>query len=300
MRFMSIFKQTRVQIALITLAFAGIFVGIRSMPNAQCAILHYEVTEETADGIEMCADGPAGMMDLNQVRFPGDFIAYSPITAVAGEPYQGEFAVAGPKGNELLPHEFAITHAEKLHLLVVDPTHSDFHHLHPTPIANTGRWEFSFTPRRSGSYDLYVEGVPLRTRKQLIVHTQLMVEPPVESMPTPSDAAPGVPLRLEWDFGDRPVRSGSWVDFSFTLKHPEGKPLALERFMDSYSHVVALREGTTGFAHMHPDSDASPADPTQASFDFTFFSGDKGRYRFWAQFQIDGQSIFIPHDVEVL
>lgn len=294
----SISRQTRIQIALLTLLFVGVYFGIRSMPNTQCAILHYEVTEETANGVEMCADGPGGMMDLERVKFPGRLLVHSANTARVGQLYQGDISITGPKGNDLLPHELAITHAEKLHLLVVHESHSDFHHLHPVPVDNTGRWQFSFTPQRSGTYDLYVEGVPLRTRKQLIVHSTLTVEGSASARPDNSDLSPS--LDLQWDFGDKPVRRGSWVHFSLTLRDKSGQPIELERFMDSYSHVVALREGTTGFAHMHPNSDASPDNPTQPSFDFTFYSGESGRYRFWAQFQIDGQSLFIPHDVEVL
>lgn len=300
MSFNSPSRRSQIQITLITIGFVGLYFVIRGMPNAQCAILHYEVTQETADGIEMCADGPGGMLDLERLRFPGGFVSYSPMTAIKGQTYHGEFAVAGPKGNELLPHELAITHAEKLHLLVVDATHSDFHHLHPTPIANTGRWAYSFTPQRSGTYDLYVEGVPLRTRKQLIVHTTLQVEPGVSAEVSSVDSPSEPPLELDWQFSSPPVRSGSWVNFTLTLQRRDGQPVGLERFMDSYSHVVALREGTTGFAHMHPNSDASPNNGEQPTFDFTFYSGDKGRYRFWAQFQIEGSSVFIPHDVEVL
>ncbi len=272
---------------------------MRNLPNTQCDILHYEVTQETANGIEMCADGPAGMMDLDRVRFPGKYVPISDTSIEMGATYFGEFEITGPKGDALLPHEIAITHAEKIHLIAVDSTLNDYHHLHPTPIGNSGRWEYSFTPRVKGSYDLYLECVPLQTRKQLIVHDQLHVTAAA------SVSAPTTPVfeasdyQLEWNFTNPPVRAGSWVNFTITLSHPDASPIPLEVFMDAYSHVVGLREGTTGYAHIHPAELEQSPDPTHPSFAFTFYSGEKGNYRFWAQFQIEGKTIFFPYDVEV-
>lgn len=287
-------------VIVITMVFVGIYFVLRNIPNTQCDVLHYEVTQETANGIEMCADGPSGMMDLNRVKFPGELRVFSEPVVSEGVPYQGVFSIKGPKGDELLPHEVAITHAEKIHLIAVDRTLNDYHHLHPKPIDVSGRWQYEFTPRTSGTYDIYVECVPLRTRKQLILHTTLEVE--TEDEDTESASKPiGVheELNLEWDFSETSIREGSWVHFTLTLSHPDGSPIPLQKVMDAYSHVVAFREGTTGYAHIHPTELEQTPDPVSPTFSFTFYSGEKGAYRFWAQFQVDGKSIFIPHDVEV-
>ncbi len=37
-------------------------------------------------------------------------------------------------------------HTKKLHLLVVDPTLSDYHHIHPVAGKNLGEYVFDFTP----------------------------------------------------------------------------------------------------------------------------------------------------------
>ncbi len=288
----------------ITLLFLVLYLILRNLPDTQCAVLHYEVTRETADGIEMCADGPSGLMDLQRLKFPGRYVSYSPRQAAIGKPYRGEFAITGPKGDELLPHEIAITHAEKIHLIAVDSSLNDYHHLHPVPIANSGRWTYTFTPQAAGTYDLYVECVPLKTRKQLIINTQLEIETN-DSKPLPASASQrqqqetSEGLHLDWTFSQDPVRAGSWVEFTITLSDAEGLVLTLEKFMDAYSHVVAFREGTTGYAHLHPIESKAPIDPEHPVFAFTFYSGEPGNYRLWAQFQRNGNSIFLPHDVEV-
>ena len=294
--------QNRFSIIGITVVFIALFFILRNLPNTQCDILHYEVTETTADGIEMCADGPAGMMDLNKVKFPGKLILHSAQTTQQGKSYHGIFEITGPKGDGLLPHEIAITHAEKIHLIAIDPSLGDYHHLHPTPVSNDSRWEFEFTPKRAGNYDIYIECVPVRTRKQLIQHTVLVVEATEADASTPNVSAstPAAQTNLVWDFDKTPIKAGSWVNFTLTLSDPTGAPIQLEKVMDAYSHVVAFREGTTGYAHIHPIESNIPLDPLKPSFEFTFYSGEKGNYRFWAQFHRNGEDVFISHDVEVL
>ena len=280
----------------ITVCFVGLYGLLRNLPSEQCSALHYQVTKETANGVEMCSTGPAGLVDLERVRFPGDLQLYSPSEGEAGKRYEGHMAISGPGGAALLPHEIAITHAAKIHMMIVHESLADYHHLHPQPLGSTGEWTFDFTPRLPGTYHMYAECVPLLTKKQLIVNNSLKIagSPVIETNPSVQKD-----LHILWDFKDATPEAGSRTDFMIGLENTKHTPIPLEEFMDAYSHVVAFRRNSVGYAHIHPLSTELPADASKPEFAFTFYTGEPGQYRLWAQFQIGGQSVFMPYDIDV-
>ena len=280
---------------LITALFIGIYIVLRNLPSVKCEVLHYEVTKTTEQGIEMCADGPSGMIDLEKVSFPGVFDLMSPTELVQGETYEGIFTIGGPRGGTILPHELAITHTERIHLLVVHESLEDYHHLHPTPSSNLGQWTFEFEPSLTGAYNIYVETVPIRTKKQLMLHQSINVLPAADSLKQQSQNSV-TNTHLEWNFYDEKLRKRSWIDFEIKLTHPEGEALKLEKVMDAYSHVVAFSENVVGYAHIHPLEEDNAPDPVSPTFQFRFFSGESGNYRLWAQFQIEGKPVFKSYD----
>lgn len=285
----------------ITACFVGVYLLLRNLPDTQCDILHYEITRETANGVEMCADGPSGFIDLDRIRFPGMLQLHSPGNLNTGEPYQGRISILGPTDESLLPHEIAITHAAKIHMIVIHENLGEYHHLHPQPLQGTGDWVFEFTPETSGVYNIYAECVPLRTQNQLIVKDSLLVEdnktlshPASEQIQSPES------FRINWDFKNETLGAESQVNFTIALASKDDAPIILERFMDAYSHVVAFRDGSIGYAHIHPTSTDLPNDSRHPEFSFTFFTGKAGQYRLWAQFQVNGKSVFMPYDIEVI
>lgn len=284
----------------ITTCFVGLYFLLRNLPNTQCDILHYEVTKVTANGVEMCANEPTGLIDLDRVKFPGSLEISSEKNGLQGENYEGQISIAGPKGDFILPHEVAITHAAKIHFIAINKDLSDYHHLHPEPQGATGGWVFNFTPKKHGLYQLYAECVPLRTKKQLIVKNTIDVKQTEFTNEVPSITKLNPSFQTHWEFAEKRPEAESWVNFSIALESDGETPILLEEFMDAYSHVVAFRRGTVGYAHIHPIGTVGAYDPIHPEFKFTFFTGSSGSYRLWAQFQLDGKSVFIPFDIDVI
>jgi len=294
-------KKTWISTTAITLVFAGLYFGFRNLPAVQCEALHYEVTRTTEQGVEMCADGPAGLLDLAAIKFPGSLEFHTGQTVQAGEPYHGVISILGPGGSRLLPHELAITHTERIHLLVIHENLDEYFHLHPQPISGSGEWEFSFTPQSAGTFDVYAEMVPVRTRKQLIVHQNIEVAKGVNQPETvPVESNDQSDYEVDWRFHTDTLRSRQSVDFQISIRRRDGEPVELEKVMDAYSHVVAFVPGVRGFAHIHPLEISDQLDPMEPEFQFRFYTGNSGNYRFWAQFQAGSEPIFKSTERKVL
>jgi len=64
-------------------------------------------------------------------------------------------------------------HTKKLHLLVVDPSLSDYHHIHPVAGKNPGEYVFDFTPLKNGQYRVWADVIPMATGKQEYVQADM-------------------------------------------------------------------------------------------------------------------------------
>ena len=298
-------KGTWIQVLIITFVFTGVYFGLRFLPNAQCGFLHYEVTEVLADGTEVCAaTNHAKFIDLDQLKFPVSVELTTDDQLKAGEPVEFNIAFLDSQGDKLLPHELAITHTERIHLMIVDVSLGDYHHIHPEPIGGTGNYQFTFTPAHGGSYRFFAEIVPVRTKRQVIASQRLTFE-----------GNPPEPYQQTWEGS---TLANSWGGYRFELipeksqfrksrdnamrlriTREDGEEVELQEVMGAQAHLVAFDSGKSGFAHMHPYS-LEPVGGLEPEIPFLFYSPKNGAHRIWAQVRLENQDVFVPFDVEVL
>jgi len=277
------------------------YAGLRSLPDSECAFLHYEVVEVRDDGIELCSVGPHGFRDLVRQPFPVSLQWEHHKPLRAGERSNLSFRILGPTGMSLRGHELAITHTERVHLFLVHDSLRDYQHVHPVVDLQSDSFSFDFVPKLDGRYRLYAEFVPVRTRRQAVAVSALEVT-----------AAPGTemavePEKMQWPAfleGDLEIVGGTArarVDNRLVLRlqRRDGGPLHLEELMDSYVHLVAFDVEGRGLAHMHTLESSDPS-ANPARMEFVFQTPHPGPYQLWAQFQIDGEEIFAPFSIDVL
>ncbi|MGE9296517.1 MAG: hypothetical protein ACQKBV_09550, partial [Puniceicoccales bacterium] len=205
-------------------------------------------------------------------------------------------------GRAITPAELAITHTELMHVLVVDPSRDDYHHIHPEPVGASGAWQFSFKPRRAGTYRVFAEFVPTRTQQIVIAAGSIEVgETEFSGQDTLHRKAPaGLPegWTATLDVDPTTPQVNREANLRLTVRRDDGEPAVLEPVMAAYAHLVAFDESVRGFAHLHPkftgkEKDAAP------QLDFVLNTHIPGQYRIWAQVKIDGVERFVPFDVEV-
>lgn len=292
-------RSTLIQAGLISLGAIAVYVGLRSIPIVDCGFLHYEPVEVTADGIEICANESVPLfLDLERLQFPVEarVIPASPLQP--GEPTDFTLMLMTERGRPILPHELIVTHTELMHVLIIDPSLDDYHHVHPTPLGASGEWQFTLTPAMAGNYTVIVETVLQRTRRQIIARTQFDV-PGEAAAPhfvhTSGEASlDGYTIRLT---PERPPAARAEARMSLVVTRDDGSPLRLEPIMGAYAHMVAFDEQGRGFAHLHPFFTGNETHPTEPRLSFAMNTRQAGHYRIWAQLKLEGQERLIPFDL---
>jgi hypothetical protein len=193
-------------------------------------------------------------------------------------------------------------HTRKLHLLIADPSLTDYQHLHPEPTRVPGEWSFTFTPTLGGIYRIFADFTPAATNRSLYANVDLVVAG--EQLSTPELAAAMTPswigqrdaYRLELAPATRQIRAGQATDLKFSVTNTGGGAVGLEPVMDAYAHLVAFDTARSGFAHLHPmDADPGVApDSIKPTLSFKITIPAAGRYVIWAQLKINGREKFVP------
>lgn len=198
--------------------------------------------------------------------------------------------------------DLKVAHTKKLHLLVIDPSLTDYHHVHPTPGKEPGTFVFNFTPLKSGPYRAWADIIPTRSDKQEYVIADM--GPPAKEKPT-IDKKLSTQVTVDgYDFMlllDGPAKAGEAVMGHLSVSQ-DGKPfLNLEPVMGAYAHIVGFSDDYHSIMHIHPMGE----EPTKASdrggpvLDFHMMPEKKGFVKLFAQVRIEGKDVFAPFGVMV-
>jgi len=291
------------QIVLITAAALALYVGVRLLPVGS-SVNHMDFRLEGKGAIEFCDPANPQFIPVVLARSPVVMKLKSDRPPVRGEPAEFTLTLGTASGKPIGPADLIVAHTRKLHLLVVDPTLSDYQHLHPEPGRNPGEWKFTMTPTRAGDYRVFADFTPAATQRGLYAATDFNVPGTVADVINAGNTT--------WnDFGFRfelvlpPVlNAGVPADLRFRIESPGAKkePVPLQPVMDAFAHLVAFDEARSGFAHLHPmETDlAVPPDPLRPELNFKITIPQPGRYVIWAQVNLGGREIFVPFWVDVL
>lgn len=296
-------RLPRRSLLLLTSFFVAAYFVMRSLPVEPCDFLHQQDTIGETEGLEYCGPGESNFINLDDVRFPFRSEVLPKEKPVSGQLSKFELRLFNYKGEALSGEDVAVSHTQKIHLLCVDESLSDYQHVHPVEVA-PGLFEFSINPSFGGTYKLFLDFIMMRSGGRVLLHNSFSVE--------------GVPRTPSWD-GVLQAQSG---DFSLALKVPSGEevlagreqtiqlnvhntlsgnPAKLEPVMGAFAHLVAFDESRTGFAHFHPLNQSNLSkDSSLSGLQFSFKLTDPGNYRLWAQVMLEGRERFVPFDLKVI
>ncbi|MBN8521637.1 MAG: hypothetical protein J0L77_07065 [Alphaproteobacteria bacterium] len=204
-------------------------------------------------------------------------------------------------GSVLGERELKEAHTRKLHLLVVDPTLTDYHHIHPTPMAN-GEWSFDFTPLKNGQYRVWADVIPVATGKQEYIVADIGMpskeKATIDQSTAMTSTVDGYTFTLALE-GE--PKAGAAVMGNVTVTK-DGKPFTqLEPVMGAFAHVVGFTEDYKSVLHIHPmgkepTSDAERGGP---KLEFHIEPEKAGFVKLFAQVRIDGKDVFAPFGITV-
>ena len=289
-------------IAWITVGAIAVFVFLRRLPTGT-NLSHMDFRVNATNSIDFCDPLNPQFIPVVAVASPVTMTLSSP-AARAGQPLTAAVTLRTATGKPIAPEDLLVVHTQRLHLLLIDPTLTDYQHVHPVPTGRPGEWGFQFTPLRSGTYRVFADFTPAATSRGLYANTELTVAAATTGRATPEadDQKPPldwVVLRDGYRFELAPgalIRAKQPADLTFTVTRPDGGMVPLQPVMDAYAHLVAFDEARMGFAHLHTTeldlSRVPDAHRPTLNFKVTFPTAD--RYVSWAQVNLAGHETFVP------
>lgn len=291
------------QIAGITAMMGAIFIFFQLLPDLAPERPVTFLREAVGDpSPELCDATELGFTRVSQGRSPLVMRVFSAAEPTAGEETRLLLSLTTPGGRPVRYEELQETHTEKFHLLIIDPTLEDYHHVHPAPTEVAGEYAFSFTPGRAGAYRLFADILPAATGRPVQAVADVTVGGEGRSTRAEFSNQAGVGnYRLEIASPPDGLAARKPALISLKMRHEEGKAVELEPVMGAFAHMVAFDRDRTGFAHMHPVQEGVDIElePSAPELGFLFYAPVAGTYTVWAQIKIDGEEIFAPFTVAV-
>ncbi len=205
-------------------------------------------------------------------------------------------------GKPLTFDDLKEAHTKKLHLLVIDPSLSDYHHIHPVAGKNPGEYVFDFTPLKNDSYRVWADVIPVATDKQEYVQTDMGTlakeKSGIDKTTSMAATVDGYTFTLALD--GQP-KAGAPVMGSVTVTK-DGQPFTgLEPVMGAFAHVVAFTEDYNSVLHVHPMGKEPGSDTERGGpkLEFHIEPEKPGFVKLFAQVRIGGKDIFAPFGITV-
>lgn len=221
------------------------------------------------------------LSDLGKV-FSMDF-AFSPAAPKAGEKTLLSLRpvdAADPKAE--VPLE--VQHEKKLHLIVVNKSLTFFDHIHPEYGSN-GRYDVAYTFPKDDDYVFFADYKPAQGehatgQAEIKVGMGAATAVPMAKNRLTAEAD-GYTLTL---VPQGAVKAGEEARFlgSFTHNGKAADAKAFENYLGAKAHVVAIRQETYQYLHIHPSL-------TDGKLDLAATFDEPGVYRIWVQFQTEGK-----------
>ncbi|MBL9188375.1 MAG: hypothetical protein JNK23_12895 [Opitutaceae bacterium] len=227
----------------------------------------------------------------------------SPGPLKAGQPAQIAVRLANKQsGKPVTAADLELAHTKRVHLLIVDPSLSDYHHEHPVETA-PGMWSFAFTPRAGGDYVVFADLLPAATSVQEYARGTVSVAGAVRSLDqkaTQTVAVDGYRFDMQIEGGKIPLEGGAMVNVSVTK--PDGSLAKnLEPLMGAFAHGVGFTPDLKTVLHVHPLGEEPTNDAQRGGSELSFHIAPAaaGYYRFYVQVQIDGKDKFAGFGINV-
>ena len=290
-------------IGLITGAALVLYVVVRLLPTGS-NVSHMDFRMEGKGALEFCDPANPQFIPVVAVRSPVVMTLKSEQPPAKDAPIDFTLTLRTASGKPIGPADLLVAHTRKLHLLIADPTLSDYQHIHPEPGRRDGEWKFQLTPNRAGVYRVFADFTPIATQRGLYAAADFTVP---GSVPTVIQQ-----VNTTWQQGgynftlDLPpvLHAGQTTDLRFRVESQGTvkQPVPLQPVMGAFAHLVAFDDARSGFAHLHPQETdlAQPPDSLRPQLNFKVTIPRPGRYVVWAQVNLAGQEVFVPFWIEVL
>jgi hypothetical protein len=291
------------QVAIITGVAIALFVGVRNLPVGG-SLSHMDFRVDGKGVLEFCDPANPQFIPVVQVRSPVALSLRWDRAPKLNQMTNFVLTMKTASGKPIAPEDLLVAHTRKLHLMVVDPTLSDYQHIHPEPGKRPGEWTFAMAPERPGLYRVFADFTPAATARSLYAAADFAV-PGNVAIVTRSPNTTWQAAGFNFELAMPPViHARTPVDLRLRIESQGAvkKRVPLQPIMGAFAHLVAFDEARSGFAHLHPkEIDLSqPPDALHPELNFKITIPQAGRYVIWGQVNIEGTIVSVPFWMEVV
>ncbi len=229
-----------------------------------------------------------------------------------GKPGEFTLVLQNSNGTAALYRDFEKTHGKQIHVMAIDASLTDYHHIHPAPTRKDGLaiYTIPFTPAQGGDYVLFADVTPQRDHIQRFLSTDFTVAGSVAPPPqfatllpgtiTPSATVNNLVFTTEVD--PLKLHAGKEAMLHITVKDEHGQLFReLEPIMQTFAHLIGFSAHREYLVHTHPTGRAVTSENARGGpnlmFHVTFPVA--GYYRLFLQVQVNGKVLVVPFDVSI-
>ncbi len=223
-------------------------------------------------------------------------------TLAVGKAVEVDGKITNEKTLSLLKDDaFEVKHTRKIHLLVIDPSLTDYQHIHPEPTATSGVFGFKFTPKKEGYYRVWADVTPVSTHKQEFVVADLGQRKAATIDKTESSAATVDGYHFVLTF-DKPLVEGNESMGTIKITDAKGGSVSsLQPLMGAFGHMVGFYDDFHTILHTHPLGDEPKSDKERGGPELSFhlMPAKAGFIKLFAQVKINNKELYVPFGVIV-
>lgn len=195
-------------------------------------------------------------------------------------------------------------HTEKVHLLIIDDSLTDYSHIHPKPTKEPGVYEFDWAPtKKDANYRMWADLHPLDTDQQEYAIADLtasQTKGTIDKTPSSESTLDGLTFKLS--FENPELQAGKATMGKVTITDDKGKPVTnLEPLMGAFAHIVGFSYDFQSIVHIHPmgKEPTNPSDRGGPDLQFHIEPEKAGFLKLFVQVKINGKEIFAPFGLVV-
>ena len=258
-------------------------------------------TQESASCLESCSVTSiieSGVTANNIINLPQDkiLIMNESEPLKIGSLNTINFTLVDKNNNQIIADDLQMTHTKKIHLMIIDPTLTDYQHIHPILVksSNGEHFTFDFTPKSSG-YIMWADITPNNIGheyiKTIIGNPNKNLKPDEKINNVAKVGSYKINLVFEGDV------KKDVMTMLIAIITKNGKPVKnLQPIMGTSAHIAVFANNGQTLIHTHPEENTNAK---KGIISFHLDPKASGYAKMFVQFKVNGVEYFAPFGFKI-
>lgn len=209
-------------------------------------------------------------------------------------------------GQPIILDALQTVHTQKIHLLIIDDSLTDYTHTHPKATKTPGVYALKWQARYPNAhYTLWADVTQARDQQQAFLLASLTparsLRTTIDTRATQQQTMQGYVFKLT--FSPTPLQAGKRAKGTLTITDSKGHPVErLRPVMGAFAHLVGFSDDLRTVVHIHPMGKEPRSAQSRGGpvLPFHVRPQKPGFIKLFAQVNIDGKELYVPFGLTVL